>query len=226
MEVSPVISAWVIFPKHRLVHHCCNQTLFSVRAIRKNGVRVKIHCKRVVDAVDKDFLIKGIFPCVTGIDSPIAPSHANGIVKCGVIGGISVGVHLDVAGNSLDHLGDLVVCQVIHRVNFDAGALLTLLVSHLPDIRINLVNGQAWAGFQVAAVLNLNRPLIASGKLNVVQGFCPIGRVGIINHAPELDRFIDLVFISSFVLVSHIQPFISCVIISLAHPTANISNLC
>ena len=71
-------------------------------------------------------------------------------------------------GDALNHLSDLVVGKVVDRVNLDAWALLALLVGHLSDVGIDLVDGQARAAFQIAAILNLNGPLVASGKLNVV----------------------------------------------------------
>jgi hypothetical protein len=53
-------------------------------------------------------------------------------------------------------------------VNLDAGALHPLLIGHLPNVCVNLVDRQTWAAFQVSTVLNLNGPLVASGKLDVV----------------------------------------------------------
>jgi hypothetical protein len=50
-------------------------------------------------------------------------------------------------------------------MNLDAWASLALLVRDLSNVGINLVNRQAWSGFKVATVLDLGRPLIASGKL-------------------------------------------------------------
>ena len=95
-------------------------------------------------------------------------------------------------GNALNHLGNLVISQVIHRVNFDAGTLHPLLICDLANVRINLVDGQTWTGFKVSGVLNLHRPLITSGKFNVIQGFGSICRVGIIDQAPELNRLVNL----------------------------------
>ena len=84
-------------------------------------------------------------------------------------------------GHALNYLGNLVISKVVNRVNLDAWALLALLVRYLTDVRINLVDGQARTGFNVAAVLNLDRPLVASGKLNVVQRLRTIGAVSVID---------------------------------------------
>jgi len=43
-----------------------------------------------------------------------------------------------------------------------------LLVGNLSDVCIDLVDGQAGAAFQISAILNLNGPLVTSGKLDVV----------------------------------------------------------
>jgi hypothetical protein len=66
-------------------------------------------------------------------------------------------------------------------VNFDSGALHPLLVSDLTDVSINLVDGQAGPSLYVSAVLNLDGPLVASGKLDVLQGFGTVGRVSVIH---------------------------------------------
>ena len=96
------------------------------------------------------------------------------------------------ACDALNDLGDLVVGKVVDGVNLDAWALLALLVGHLSDVGINLVNGQTRAAFQIAAVLNLNGPLVASGKLNVIQRLGSVCGVRIIDQAPELDRLVNL----------------------------------
>ena len=54
------------------------------------------------------------------------------------------------AGDALNHLGNLVVCQVVHRMHLDAGALHPLLIGHLTNVCVNLVDRQARAGFKVA----------------------------------------------------------------------------
>ena len=72
------------------------------------------------------------------------------------------------AGDALNDLGDLVISQVIDGMHLDAGALHPLLIGHLPNVCVNLVDRQTRAAFQISTVLNLNGPLVASGKLNVV----------------------------------------------------------
>ena len=95
------------------------------------------------------------------------------------------------AANALNNLGNLVISQVINRMNFDAGALLALLVGDLPNVGINFVDGQAWSGFNVAAVLNLNGPLVACGKFNIVKRLGSVIRVRFIDQTPKLNGFID-----------------------------------
>ena len=53
-------------------------------------------------------------------------------------------------GHAFDHLGDFVICQVVYWLHLNPGALHTLLVCHLADVGIDLINRQARAGFQVA----------------------------------------------------------------------------
>ena len=87
------------------------------------------------------------------------------------------------AGNALNDLGDAQIAFIVDWVNLDAGTLLALLVGDLAHIGVNLVDGQAGAGFQVAAVLNLDRPLVARGKLQVAQGFGSVLAVGFTDQA-------------------------------------------
>ena len=73
-------------------------------------------------------------------------------------------------GNAFDHLGNLQITFVVDGVNLDARALLALLILDLAAICVDLVDRQARAGFKVAAVLNLDRPLIARGKFQILKG--------------------------------------------------------
>ena len=95
------------------------------------------------------------------------------------------------ARDSFDHLGDFQVAFVVDGVNLDAGALLALLVGDLANVGVNLVNRQARARFQVAAVLNLDGPLIATGKLQVAQGFSAVLGIGFRNQAQKFNRIPD-----------------------------------
>jgi hypothetical protein len=53
-------------------------------------------------------------------------------------------------------------------MNLGPGTLLALLVGDLPAISIELIDRQARSGFQVPAVLDLNRPLVAADKAQIV----------------------------------------------------------
>ena len=180
-KVAAIVSVRVVVFKDLLVHHRGNQATLCVRAIRQDAVWVKVHGKRVVNRVDVDFLVERIFTHITGVDAPVAPTHANGVVKRCVIGCVGVAVDFNVSGHALNHLGNLVVGKVVDGVNFNPWALLALLVCDLPNVRINFVDGQARTGFNVAAVLNLDRPLVASGKLNIVQRLRTVGAVSVID---------------------------------------------
>ena len=94
-------------------------------------------------------------------------------------------------GDAFDHLGHFQVAFVVDGVNLDAWALLALLVLDLAAIRVDLVDRQAWAGFQVAAVLNLNRPLIARGEFQILKGSRTVCGIGFTHQAQEFNRVLD-----------------------------------
>ena len=110
-------------------------------------------------------MVERIFPHIVGDHSPVAPTHANGILKRRVVGRVGVGIDLNVTGNALDHLSNLQIAFVVDRMDLDPRPLLALLVGDLPNVRVQLVDRQTGTGFDVAAVLNLDRPLVAGGKL-------------------------------------------------------------
>ena len=95
------------------------------------------------------------------------------------------------ARDSFDHLGDLQIAFIVNGVYLDPGALLALLVAHLAHIGVDLVDRQAWAGFNVAAVLNLNRPLVTSGEFQVLQRFLAVVGIGFTDQAQKLDGVLD-----------------------------------
>lgn len=108
------------------------------------------------------------------------------------------------AGDALDDLGNLQVALVVDRVDLDPGALLALLVRDLPNIGVQLINRQARAGFNVATVLNFDLPLVASGKLQVLQPFLPVIAVGLANQLKELDRVLNARIARLVLIVAHL----------------------
>ena len=95
------------------------------------------------------------------------------------------------ARDSFNHLGDFQIAFVVDWVNLDSGALLALLVAHLAHVGVNLIDRQARAGFDVAAVLNLHRPLVTSGKFQVLQRFLAVIRIGFTDQAQKLNGVLD-----------------------------------
>ena len=118
------------------------------------------------------------------------------------------------AGDAFNHFSNFQVAFVVDGVNLDAGALLALLVGDLAHIGVDLVDGQTGARFQVAAVLNLDGPLIATGKLQVAQGFSAVLRIGFGNQSQKLNRITDAAIHVS-VLQCHIYPLC----LGLSHPS-------
>jgi hypothetical protein len=76
-------------------------------------------------------------------------------------------------------------------VHLDARSLLALLVGNLPDVSVDLFDSKARSGLKIPAVLDLGRPLIASGKLQVLERFHSVAGFGIAAQAQELDRFLN-----------------------------------
>ena len=62
------------------------------------------------------------------------------------------------AGQDVSNLG---VGRRVHAVGLHAGAGLALLVAHLANEAVQLVDGQARPRLKVAGILHLNRPLVA-----------------------------------------------------------------
>ena len=118
-----------------------------------------------MNRLDVDFLVKTIFTNVVSFNPPIAKSTPDRIVKCVVISVVSIGLNLNVAANARQYLRNLGIGLIVHAVDFDTWPLLSLLVSDLTHISINLVNGQTRTCFKITAILNLHGPLIACGKL-------------------------------------------------------------
>ena len=65
---------------------------------------------------------------------------------------------LEDAGQDVSDLG---VGRRVHAVGLHSGTGLALLVAHLANETIQLVDGQARPRLKVAGVLHLNRPLVA-----------------------------------------------------------------
>ena len=169
LESHAIVGAWVHLPEYVLWDYAGHQHFFSVGTIGRHAVGVKVNGKRIVDWLNVDFLVKRIFADVIGHDAPVTPTHPHGVSKRGVVSGVSVAVDFNVTGNAFDHLGDLQIAFVVDGVNLDAWALLALLILDLAAICVDLVDRQARAGFKVAAVLNLNWPLIARGKFQILK---------------------------------------------------------
>ena len=203
-----------MFAERPLGHHAGDQAFFGVRTIGRHAVGVKIHTERVVNRVNVDFLVETVFRHVIGVDAPVAPAHADSVFKRGVVGGIGVGIDFNVAGDALDHFGNFQVAFIVDGVNLDAGALLALLVGDLAHIGVDLVDGQTGARFQVAAVLNLHWPLVATGKLQVAQRFSAVLRISFGNQSQKLNRITDAAIHVS-VLQSHMYPLCP----GLSHPS-------
>ena len=81
------------------------------------------------------------------------------------------------ANNAIDNLRKFFVRLVIHPVDFDAGAGLSLLVSYLTDEGINLIDCQARSCLKVAGVLNFYWPLLTRCKLEVLNSLYAVIRV-------------------------------------------------
>ena len=136
-------------------------------------------------------MVKRILANILRIDAPVTPTHSDSVIESGVIGGVGVAVDLNVTGNAFQHLGNLVVCQVVYWMHFDAGALLALLVGHLTHISINFVDGQARPSLKIPAVLDLHRPLITCGKPYVLQCLAAVSAVTVVHQLPKLDGIVN-----------------------------------
>ena len=188
-EVSPVVCTRISLSECRFRHHAGNQAAFSVRTVRAYAVGVKVDRKRVIYRLDVDFLVKRILADVVRRDPPVAPAHLHSVLKRGVVGGVSVGIDFNVPSDALNDLCNLQVALVVSRMHLNARSLLALLVGHLTDVGINLVDGQARPRFKVTAVLNLHRPLVARGKLQVAQRLGSVLAVRFTHQAQKLDCF-------------------------------------
>ena len=143
VEVTAVISSGVLEPKVILRHQGGDQDLLSVRAVRLDGVGVKVDRKRVVNRTDKDFLVERIFTHIVGNNPPVAPTNADCVLASRVVGRISVRVDLNVLEYPGDDVRNLCVGLGVHRVSPHPWAGLTHLVDYLSDVSIELIDGQA-----------------------------------------------------------------------------------
>ena len=117
--------------------------------------------------LNKDILIKGFVANVVSCDPPIAKPTAHRIVECVVISMVSVWVNLNVPTDAGQNLSHFSVRLVVHAVDFDPWALLSLLVGHLAHISVNLIDGQAGSSLKITAVLYLYRPLVTRTEFKV-----------------------------------------------------------
>ena len=190
-EVGAIVGAGEHLAEHRLGHHASNQALLGVGAVRQHAVGVEINAERIVDRLDVNLLVERVLAHVIRDDAPVAPAHPHGVVEGVVVRRVGVAVFLNVPGDALKRLRNLGVGLGVGRVNFDPGPLLALLVRDLAHIGIDLVDRQARPGIKVAAVLNLNRPLVAGSELQIVQRIGPVAGIGVARQAQELDRRVD-----------------------------------
>ena len=152
-KAAAIVRIGVQLAEFGLAHHGGDEAAVSVRPVYGFRIGVKVDGERVLDSLDKDFLVETVLLYIVGCNAPITPTHPHGVVKSGVVGVVGVRVNLNVAANAFNDFGGLNVGLGVCRVNLDAWALLALLVGHLAAIPVQLVDCQDRARFEIAGVL-------------------------------------------------------------------------
>src|SRR6267154_2051047 len=90
-----------------------------------------------------------------------------------LVGDLRIRVDLDMPNNALDDFGGLNVRPVTYRIDGDGWRLLAVLVTDKTYRLLNLVHDEAGSAIFLADCGNGQRPLIADGKIQVIETVAP-----------------------------------------------------
>ena len=89
-------------------------------------------------------MVKGIVVAILGQDSDVAFSVGDLVFAGGVVSDICIRDVFNMSNHAVEYFGDGDVGFVIGWNNFACWAVLSLVISHLPNVLRQFVNCQAW----------------------------------------------------------------------------------